>query len=265
MAKWFYYNESGEKIEVTGTRLKELAKAGILTPETMVETSEGRTAYAKDVKGLTFSETSIQSVSSRSTCANCGLSISETADVCSVCGTASGFADAAPNDTATHEKPVQPPPVIEQSAPQNVFCQRCGENVSPEQIACLTCGTEIKDVATPFSTHVATDAGRTRTAKKVTNVSNESYLALLFLDVGFTRFISNILISTIWALAVMAAVVGTFYCFANGDLFVLPFISCSLIVIRLILETTVVFFRIETNTRESKEHLREIKELLAQK
>ena len=41
MAKWFYYNESGEKIEVTGGQLKGLAKAGMITPDTIVETEEG--------------------------------------------------------------------------------------------------------------------------------------------------------------------------------------------------------------------------------
>ena len=57
MAKWFYYNESGEKIEVTGGQLKGLAKAGMITPETVIETEDGKTARAGKVKGLTFAET----------------------------------------------------------------------------------------------------------------------------------------------------------------------------------------------------------------
>jgi len=57
MAKWFYYNESGDKIEVTGGQLKGLAKDGQITPETIIETEEGKTAPARRVKGLTFSET----------------------------------------------------------------------------------------------------------------------------------------------------------------------------------------------------------------
>ena len=56
MAKWFYYNENGDKIEVTGGQLKGLAKAGRITPETIVETEEGKTAPARKVKGLTFGE-----------------------------------------------------------------------------------------------------------------------------------------------------------------------------------------------------------------
>jgi len=57
MATWYYYNESGEKIEVTGGQLKGLAKAGMITPETMVETEDGKTVPARKIKGLTFIET----------------------------------------------------------------------------------------------------------------------------------------------------------------------------------------------------------------
>jgi len=56
MAKWFYYSESGKKIEVTGGELKGLAKMGRITPETIVETEDGKTARAGKVKGLTFAE-----------------------------------------------------------------------------------------------------------------------------------------------------------------------------------------------------------------
>ena len=54
MSTWFYYDEKGEKIEVTGGRLKGLAKAGLIMPETIVETEDGKKAPAKKVKGLTF-------------------------------------------------------------------------------------------------------------------------------------------------------------------------------------------------------------------
>jgi len=58
MANWKYYNENGEKIAVTGGQLKELAKQGTITPETFVETHDGRTGLAKHVTGLTFPEPS---------------------------------------------------------------------------------------------------------------------------------------------------------------------------------------------------------------
>ena len=64
MAKWFYYNESGDKIEVTGGQLKGLAKAGMITPGTMVETEDSKTAPARKVKGLTFGETPQSEMSS---------------------------------------------------------------------------------------------------------------------------------------------------------------------------------------------------------
>ena len=54
MAKWFYYNENGDKIEVTGGQLKGLAKTGAITPETIVETEDGKKARAGKVQGLGF-------------------------------------------------------------------------------------------------------------------------------------------------------------------------------------------------------------------
>ena len=47
MANWYYYNEDGEKIEVTGKELKDLAKQGVITPVTMIETEEGKSAPAR--------------------------------------------------------------------------------------------------------------------------------------------------------------------------------------------------------------------------
>ena len=56
MANWFYYNENGEKIQVTGEHLKRLAKNGHITPDTVVENEEGKRARAGKVKGLKFAE-----------------------------------------------------------------------------------------------------------------------------------------------------------------------------------------------------------------
>ena len=61
MAVWYYYNEQGDKIEVTGGQLKGLAKAGQITPETIVETEEGKQAPARRVKGLQFAITPTES------------------------------------------------------------------------------------------------------------------------------------------------------------------------------------------------------------
>ena len=54
MSTWYYTNERGERISVTGGQLKGLAKTGKITPETIVETEEGKRAVAGKVKGLTF-------------------------------------------------------------------------------------------------------------------------------------------------------------------------------------------------------------------
>jgi hypothetical protein len=54
MVNWSYYDSNGEKISVTGKELKELAKTGKITPGTMIESPEGKSAPAKRVKGLLF-------------------------------------------------------------------------------------------------------------------------------------------------------------------------------------------------------------------
>ena len=79
MTKWFYYNESSEKIEVTGGQLKGLAKAGMITPETIVETEDGKKARAGKVKGLKFVEAE-QPITSMPTESNPFTATSPTAD-----------------------------------------------------------------------------------------------------------------------------------------------------------------------------------------
>jgi uncharacterized membrane protein YhaH (DUF805 family) len=57
MSTWYYYDNNGHKQgPITGGQLKELAKAGKISPGTMVETEEGKAAPARKVKGLTFVE-----------------------------------------------------------------------------------------------------------------------------------------------------------------------------------------------------------------
>jgi len=54
MAILYYFNEQGDKVSVTGKELKELAKAGTIVPDTIIETVDGKQAPARRVKGLTF-------------------------------------------------------------------------------------------------------------------------------------------------------------------------------------------------------------------
>jgi len=58
MSNWFYYDGDGQKRGPhNGGQLKWLAKQGTITPDTIVETEDGKTAPARRVKGLTFIET----------------------------------------------------------------------------------------------------------------------------------------------------------------------------------------------------------------
>ena len=58
MANWHYYNENKEKVgPVTGNELKQLVQQKTVTPETFVEAPNGRIGLAKDVKGLVLAET----------------------------------------------------------------------------------------------------------------------------------------------------------------------------------------------------------------
>jgi len=55
MPTWFYYDDSGQKNgPITVGQLQDLAKQGVITPETTVETDTGVSASAGKVNGLTF-------------------------------------------------------------------------------------------------------------------------------------------------------------------------------------------------------------------
>jgi len=110
-----------------------------------------------------------------------------------------------------------------------------------------------------------------RTAHKMSQQASPG-----FFDIGFTRFISNTWISIIWCIVIVVHFLGAlgtvFYAF-NMDgttgvisLLVVPLLTAiSLLFFRMCLELEVIFFRIESNTRETKEYLREIKEQLERK
>ena len=59
MTTWYYTDEKGERVNVTGGQLKWLAKNGKITPETIIETEDGKTAPARKIKGLTFGESAL--------------------------------------------------------------------------------------------------------------------------------------------------------------------------------------------------------------
>ena len=58
MAKWHFYNASGERIGPIRTRdLVIFVQNGTITPETRIEDASGRTCLAKNARGLQFPET----------------------------------------------------------------------------------------------------------------------------------------------------------------------------------------------------------------
>jgi len=54
---WYYYDNNGQKQgPMTSGQLKELAEQGMITPETIIENEEGKSASANNVEGLIFAE-----------------------------------------------------------------------------------------------------------------------------------------------------------------------------------------------------------------
>jgi len=118
MANWHYYSESGEKIgPVRGRELKRLVEQGTITQETVVEDDNGRTALAKNVKGLTFPEM-VQPEP------NPFVTVPPVTD--------NPFASPSSFAPPIQEVPL-PPPV-------DLFCTNCGNTVSAQSIACMSCG-----------------------------------------------------------------------------------------------------------------------------
>ena len=56
MTNWYYYGNGKKNGTVTGGQLKWLAKNGKITPKTLLETEDGKSVFARQVKGLTFCE-----------------------------------------------------------------------------------------------------------------------------------------------------------------------------------------------------------------
>ena len=57
--QWFYYENDEKRGPVTAAQLKALADKGIVRRETIVETEEGRQAYAHQVQGLIVEPTTV--------------------------------------------------------------------------------------------------------------------------------------------------------------------------------------------------------------
>ena len=121
MANWHYYNGNREKMgPVTGRELKQLVQQGMVTPETFVEDPTGRTGLAKDVKGLKFPDPTLATPNPFTATPPVSENLST-------------IAVPLPED---HSIPVPPP------APQQVFCTNCGNQVSEQAVACMSCGAK---------------------------------------------------------------------------------------------------------------------------
>jgi len=120
MTNWHYYNENGDKMGPVGDQyLKRLAQEGTVTPETRVEDEDGQTILAKEVAGLTFAE--------------------------SVPSEANPFIDAPPvtENPFTQDLPTRPSPFAQApppALPADRFCTNCGNTVSEQAVACMSCG-----------------------------------------------------------------------------------------------------------------------------
>ena len=157
MPNYFFTNSNGTKQgPVNGQQLKALAAQGLITPETIVETEQGKSAPAGKVNGLIFgliftvatppphlagmnlstATTSspftqtppthplkhdimsiVEGLPSEFFCTNCGKPVSEQTTACLSCG-------AAP---IGHRK----------------YCRYCGIGLNPEQVICVKCGVEL--------------------------------------------------------------------------------------------------------------------------
>jgi hypothetical protein len=57
MAIWYYYNSLGKRVLISSAEeLKQLAAAGVILPDTIIENEKGYTAKAWKIKSLEFSE-----------------------------------------------------------------------------------------------------------------------------------------------------------------------------------------------------------------
>lgn len=60
MANWYYYDNIRDKTgPITASTLRELARIGVITPDTILETDDGKRAPAIKVKGLEFPTRSV--------------------------------------------------------------------------------------------------------------------------------------------------------------------------------------------------------------
>ena len=104
----YYYNEDDKRMgPIRSRELKQLAQQGEIRPETKVEDGNGRIALAKNVTNLAFGDPDPL-----------------------IADMPSPFVEEAPTVPA-------PPPLA-----VDMFCTHCGNSVSEQAVACMTCGAK---------------------------------------------------------------------------------------------------------------------------
>jgi hypothetical protein len=246
MANWFYYDDNEQKQgPIDDRQLTILVTNRTILPETLIETEDGRQTKARKVKGLTFPPPPVP-----------------------------------PDDTVSPENPfITPLPESKTgtSSTENLFttppsaaatpCPHCGEPVTAGETFCGSCGKSPGEPAAPGIT-----------ADDDQPSSSGEFLGLL--DIKFTRFITNWIIPIFWCLNLVFAIGGTFvnpillfaiievtfngapfidknavHASAAGCAFVLfvlqiPMLLWWLLGVRMFLEATMVFFRMEKHLRK---------------
>jgi hypothetical protein len=217
MANWFYYDDNGQKQgPIDEEQLQILVANGMILPETRIETEDGRKAKAGKIKGLTF----------------------------------------PPVDTVSPDNPFVTP------LPEPGWaCPHCGEPMTAGEKFCGSCGRKSQ------SDSVAPGITSDRYYQPPTSKSG-------FLDIGFTRFITPVWISVIWIIGIVCNVISFLIslvvlhriCLVRDEwgrgnhdagiwIFLMGFVGLvilhlfALLLYRMALETDIVLFRIEKNTR----------------
>jgi len=134
MANWFYYDIDGQKQgPYNGGQLKWLAKNGKITPDTVVETEEGKTAPARKVKGLTFIAAQNETVQLESPQPIVNVSVPLPVEP-------NPFAAVRKQSSCRHypdqTEQASSPPI----STQEPFCTNCGQSVAEQAFACMSCG-----------------------------------------------------------------------------------------------------------------------------
>ena len=105
---WYYYDESGKNGPFSVQQIRELVKRGIIKRKTVIENADGRSALAETMRLDFPPEPAHEPI------------------------------PVPPMNPNPFVPPVQEPP----PAPKDVFCTNCGNTISEQAFACMSCGAK---------------------------------------------------------------------------------------------------------------------------